>query len=97
MCLWRDSDIDTQDVFDISESWSFPGKVEDMLNYISDWPVLPKIKAVVEKTPPGKLSDFKLLWRDPLKSWISKGGRIMLIGDAAHVSAHVWSRRRAVN
>ncbi|EXJ66229.1 uncharacterized protein A1O5_10845 [Cladophialophora psammophila CBS 110553] len=73
-----------KDVFDIGESWSFPGKVEDMLNYISDWPILPKIKAVVEKSPPEKVIDFKLLWRDPLKTWISKGGRIMLIGDAAH-------------
>ncbi|KIV90849.1 hypothetical protein PV10_05457 [Exophiala mesophila] len=73
-----------QDVFDIGESWSFPGKVEDMLKYVADWPMLPKLKAVVEKTPPGRLIDFKLLWRDPLKTWISPAGRIMLIGDAAH-------------
>lgn len=28
--------------------------------------------------------DHKLLWRDPVKQWVSAGGRIVLLGDAAH-------------
>ncbi|KAF9894564.1 hypothetical protein FE257_006449 [Aspergillus nanangensis] len=77
MCTHKDS-------FEISESWSFPGKVDEMLECISDWPIMPKLKAVIEKTPQERLIDFKLLWRDPLDTWISNNGRIMLIGDAAH-------------
>lgn len=38
----------------------------------------------MRKTPKTNLIDFKLLWRDPLSSWVSKGGRMMVIGDAAH-------------
>lgn len=55
-----------------------------MFQYISDWPIFNKIKSVTEKTPEGNLIDYKLLWRDPLDTWVSKGGRTMLIGDAAH-------------
>jgi hypothetical protein len=39
-------------------------------------------KAIVEKTP--SLVDWKLVYRDPLPTWISKKGRICLLGDAAH-------------
>ena len=39
-------------------------------------------KAIVEKTP--SLVDWKLVYRDPLPTWVSKHGRIALIGDAAH-------------
>jgi 2-polyprenyl-6-methoxyphenol hydroxylase-like FAD-dependent oxidoreductase len=36
----------------------------------------------VEKTP--SLVDWKLVYRDPLPTWVSKYGRIALLGDAAH-------------
>ncbi len=45
---------------------------------------MPECKALVNATPDGQLVDYKLVWRDPLKTWISKGGRSCLIGDAAH-------------
>jgi 2-polyprenyl-6-methoxyphenol hydroxylase-like FAD-dependent oxidoreductase len=30
------------------------------------------------------LVDYKLVWREPLETWLSKSARIALIGDAAH-------------
>lgn len=44
----------------------------------------PKIAAVIKKTPEHQLVDYKLLWRDPLPGWVSKHGRVMLVGDSAH-------------
>ncbi|KAL2837824.1 FAD/NAD(P)-binding domain-containing protein [Aspergillus pseudodeflectus] len=73
-----------KDVYDIGESWSFPGKVEDALKIIENWPIAQTLRPVLIKTPANRLIDFKLLWRDPLDTWISKSGRIMVIGDAAH-------------
>jgi 2-polyprenyl-6-methoxyphenol hydroxylase-like FAD-dependent oxidoreductase len=35
-------------------------------------------------TPPDNLVDYKLVWRDPLSTWLSKSGRIVIIGDAAY-------------
>jgi len=39
-------------------------------------------KAIVSKTP--SLVDWKLVYRDPLPTWVSKHGRICLLGDSAH-------------
>lgn len=33
---------------------------------------------------PEKLVDHALIYRPPLETWVSAGGRVMLIGDAAH-------------
>ena len=53
-----------------------------MIEVIKDWD--PTCRAIIEKTPEDAIIDFKLVYRDPLPSWISKGGRIALLGDAAH-------------
>jgi 2-polyprenyl-6-methoxyphenol hydroxylase-like FAD-dependent oxidoreductase len=71
-----------RDKFDAEESYSHPGKVADILETCKDWD--PRYRAVVQATPPNRLVDWKLLWRDPVKNWVSKGGRIAIIGDAAH-------------
>jgi len=39
---------------------------------------------IVKTVPPEVLIDWKLLWRDPVKQWVSKGGRIALVDDTAH-------------
>ncbi|KAF7538387.1 hypothetical protein G7054_g2962 [Neopestalotiopsis clavispora] len=62
------------------QSWSFPGKIEDVLEMLADWD--PMCSAIVEKTP--SVVDWKLVYREPLPHWVSSGGRIALIGDAAH-------------
>ncbi|CAK7237852.1 hypothetical protein SEUCBS140593_010163 [Sporothrix eucalyptigena] len=73
-----------KDVYDVSESWSYPGKIDDALEYIKDWPITAKLEPLLRKTPAERLIDFKLLWRDPLPTWVSAGGRLVVIGDAAH-------------
>ncbi len=71
-----------KDEYEAKETWSFPGKVEDVLKAINGWD--PTLQAVVKATPKTKLIDWKLLWRDPIKKWVSPKGRIALSGDAAH-------------
>lgn len=67
----------------IDESWQFPGKVEEALEYVKDF--APVVKAIVQSTPKtGRLIDHKLVFRDPLPTFISPKCRIVLIGDAAH-------------
>ncbi|KAK5219364.1 hypothetical protein LTR99_010405 [Exophiala xenobiotica] len=74
--------ITHKDEYAVKESWSSPGRVEDVLNVVKGWD--PKLRAIVKATPKTKLIDWKLLWRDPLKHWVSDGGRVALSGDAAH-------------
>lgn len=67
----------------IAESWQFPGKVEEALEYVKDW--CPEVTEIVKSTPKtGRLIDHKLVFRDPLPTFISPKARIVLIGDAAH-------------
>jgi 2-polyprenyl-6-methoxyphenol hydroxylase-like FAD-dependent oxidoreductase len=66
----------------IEESWQFPGKPEEALTYLPGW--CPVVHELVKATPPGRLIDHKLVYRDPLPTFISPMARIALIGDAAH-------------
>jgi 2-polyprenyl-6-methoxyphenol hydroxylase-like FAD-dependent oxidoreductase len=56
--------------------------VADALKVIEGWDDRPR--QVIAKTPETQLIDYKLLWRDPLRTWVSEHGRVMLLGDAAH-------------
>ncbi|KAJ5752165.1 hypothetical protein N7520_009082 [Penicillium odoratum] len=76
-CCWV---LTHKDDADIKESWSLPGKLEDVYKVIEGWD--PICKAIVEKTP--SLVDWKLVYRDPLPRWVSDHGRIALLGDSAH-------------
>jgi 2-polyprenyl-6-methoxyphenol hydroxylase-like FAD-dependent oxidoreductase len=42
------------------------------------------VQEIVKATPTDYLVDWKLVYRDPLPTWISPKQRIALIGDAAH-------------
>ncbi|KAF2864790.1 hypothetical protein BDV95DRAFT_588480 [Massariosphaeria phaeospora] len=67
----------------IEENWQFPGKVEDCLKYVEGW--APVVQEIVRSTPKdARLIDHKLVFRDPLPTFISPKSRIALIGDAAH-------------
>ncbi|KAK3500389.1 uncharacterized protein B0T23DRAFT_410149 [Neurospora hispaniola] len=66
----------------IEESWQFPGKPEEALAYLEGW--CPVVRELVKATPPGRLIDYKLVYREPLPTFVSPKGRIALIGDAAH-------------
>ncbi|PSK37287.1 hypothetical protein B9Z65_2029 [Elsinoe australis] len=76
-CCWV---MTHKDEADIDESWSLPGKMEDVYKVIEGWD--PMCKAIVEKTP--SCVDWKLVYRDPLPRWVSDKGRISLLGDSAH-------------
>ena len=53
----------------------------DAQRVLEGWdPVVQKIL----KATPDRLIDWKLVYRDPLPTWISPKRRIALIGDAAH-------------
>ncbi|KAK4680535.1 hypothetical protein QC764_213720 [Podospora pseudoanserina] len=66
----------------IEESWQFPGKPEEALKYLEGW--CDVVHELVKATPDGRLIDHKLVYRDPLPTFISPKRRIALIGDSAH-------------
>ena len=71
-----------QDTYDVSESWSFPGKTSDMLKACEGWDET--LRTVIKRIPENILIDYKLLWRDPITKWVSDNGRVVIAGDAAH-------------
>ncbi|KAF2646455.1 putative monooxygenase [Massarina eburnea CBS 473.64] len=71
-----------KDDADVEESWSAPGYVEEAVKAIANW--APICHAIIRATPEDRLVDWKLVFRDPLPTWISPKRRIALIGDAAH-------------
>ncbi|GAA5982305.1 hypothetical protein JCM11641_002003 [Rhodosporidiobolus odoratus] len=70
------------DSADVTESWVAPGKLEDALKTVEGWNEV--VREVIACTPPEGLLDWKLVFRDPLPTWVSQKGRICLLGDAAH-------------
>ncbi|TFK32640.1 hypothetical protein BDQ12DRAFT_692251 [Crucibulum laeve] len=63
-----------------AESWKLEGSADVMRNDFADWdPSVTKILKLVDKTYRWKLID-----REPLKSWHDPSGRLILIGDACH-------------
>ncbi|KAI2625631.1 putative monooxygenase [Hypoxylon sp. NC1633] len=70
-----------RDEADIEESWQLEAPLADARKVLEGWD--PVVQKILDKTPE-PLIDWKLVYRDPLPTWISKGRRIALIGDAAH-------------
>jgi 2-polyprenyl-6-methoxyphenol hydroxylase-like FAD-dependent oxidoreductase len=70
-----------QDEQDIEESWSFEAPLSDARKVLEGWD--PIVQKILDKTP-SPLIDWKLVYRDPLPTWISPRRRIALIGDSAH-------------
>lgn len=64
------------------EDWNQRGNIQDMLADVEGWD--PELLHIIQHIPPDSLIDFKMLWRDPVKKWVSEKGRICLVGDAAH-------------
>jgi salicylate hydroxylase len=68
---------------EITESWFEDGDVNDVLALTTD--IDPWIRAVIEKIPgPPCLLDWKICYRDPLPTWVSKSHKIALLGDSCH-------------
>ncbi|KAI0197492.1 putative monooxygenase [Astrocystis sublimbata] len=70
-----------KDEQDIEESWSFEAPLSDARKVLEGWD--PVIQKILDYTP-SPLIDWKLVYRDPLPTWISGKRRIALIGDSAH-------------
>ncbi|KAI1618324.1 hypothetical protein EDD36DRAFT_449989 [Exophiala viscosa] len=71
-----------KDTADIKEDWNLPGDPADMLAMVEGWD--PLLTEVIKQVPRDCLIDYKLLWRDPVRKWVSDHGRVALVGDAAH-------------
>ncbi|KAI9693321.1 MAG: hypothetical protein M1822_005317 [Bathelium mastoideum] len=71
-----------KDEADVEESWQAPGSITDAVRVLNGWD--PTTHAIVRATPADKLVDWKLVYREPLPTWLSPKKRIALIGDAAH-------------
>ncbi|KAL4903894.1 hypothetical protein BDW74DRAFT_185951 [Aspergillus multicolor] len=71
-----------KDDSELTDRWSFPGSLADVYKILEGWD--PLCKRIVSKTPVDSLIDWKLIWQDPLPTWVSMGGRIALAGDSAH-------------
>ncbi|KAK4939264.1 hypothetical protein LTR10_020461 [Elasticomyces elasticus] len=72
------------DDHDIQESWFIPGFKEDVYDFLKQEDWSPILKAIVDKTPDDHIVDYKLVYRDSLPTWLSNGGRMTVIRDAAH-------------
>lgn len=62
------------------EGWAIPSTREELLGHYAD--AEPRLKAMIEATPPELLFKWALHAREPLDSWIA--GSVTLLGDAAH-------------
>lgn len=54
------------------------------MKYLEEGGFSENFKEVVRNTPADRLVDYKLVWRDPLETWLSTSKKIVLLGDAAH-------------
>ncbi|KAH8595536.1 putative monooxygenase [Bisporella sp. PMI_857] len=70
-----------KDEADVEESWQAHAPLADAKEVLKGWD--PVVQKILNATP-SPLIDWKLVYRDPLPTWISPKRRIAVIGDAAH-------------
>ncbi|KAF7541973.1 hypothetical protein G7Z17_g11848 [Cylindrodendrum hubeiense] len=80
-CAWVLTHLDDAD---IQESWSFPAKKEDVRTYLKQAKFPEVWSRVLDLTPEDRMVDYKLVWRDPLTTWLSPAKHSAVMGDAAH-------------
>ncbi|RHZ46415.1 FAD-dependent oxidoreductase [Aspergillus thermomutatus] len=61
-----------------------PGSLDDVMQIIADWPIQRDFAGLLKHIPPLGVIHHPIALRDCLKTWISAGGRTIVIGDAAH-------------
>ncbi|CAG9938718.1 unnamed protein product [Clonostachys rosea f. rosea IK726] len=80
-CAWVLTHLDESD---IAESWSEKAKKSDVLHYL-DKAGFPDVwRSITKVTPEDRLIDYKLVWRDPVTTWLSPSKRCAVMGDAVH-------------
>ncbi|KAK4946525.1 hypothetical protein LTR10_014377 [Elasticomyces elasticus] len=72
--------ITHKDTEDIKESWFQPGDMDAVRELVEDCD--PRVAAIVRKTD--SCLDWKICYRDPIPTWVSKNHRVALIGDCCH-------------
>ncbi|CAG9945196.1 unnamed protein product [Clonostachys rosea f. rosea IK726] len=80
-CAWVLTHLDDAD---IQESWSFPARKQDVLFYLNQAGFPEVWRRVLALTPEDGIVDYKLVWRDPLTTWLSPSKKCAVMGDAAH-------------
>ena len=65
---------------EIKESWFQEGDLEEVWRCIEG--LDPRIVAAIKKTP--SCLDWKICYRDPLPTWVSRSHKIALLGDSCH-------------
>ncbi|RDW92969.1 FAD-dependent oxidoreductase [Aspergillus mulundensis] len=65
-------------------NWVEAASIDPVLGLIQEWPIAKQLAAVISKTPQAKCFNHALVTREPLKTWVSRQGGMILIGDAAH-------------
>ncbi|OQE29456.1 hypothetical protein PENSTE_c002G03703 [Penicillium steckii] len=80
-CAWVLTHLDDSD---IAESWSESASKEDVIYYLEKAGFPEVWRETVDATPESRLIDYKLVWRDPLRTWLSPSKKCAVIGDAAH-------------
>ncbi|RHZ54870.1 FAD-dependent oxidoreductase [Aspergillus thermomutatus] len=68
----------------IQKLGKLPDNLDDVGHLMSDWPIRSKFEAVFKYAPQENTLHHPLAMRAPLKTWVSSGGRMIVIGDAAH-------------
>ncbi|KAH8663391.1 putative monooxygenase [Tricladium varicosporioides] len=66
---------------DVEEGWMAEAPIADARKHLEGWD--PLIHKILDATP-DPIIDWKLVYRDPLPTWISPKRRTAVIGDAAH-------------
>lgn len=65
---------------EIEESWFKDGDMDDVRRLIESCD--PRIAAAVKKTP--SCLDWKICYRDPIPTWVSRSHKVVLLGDSCH-------------
>ncbi|KAJ6789496.1 hypothetical protein PWT90_00297 [Aphanocladium album] len=67
-------------------SWDKYSSPDRVLEFVNSHPELPPAFAeLIRATPPGRAVDYQITMRDPQPTWTSPGGRVIQVGDAAHI------------
>ena len=69
-----------KDTEDIKESWFQPGDMNAVRELVTD--LDPRIAAAVRKTK--ECLDWKICYRDPIPTWVSRSHKVALLGDCCH-------------
>ncbi|KAB8232043.1 FAD-dependent oxidoreductase [Aspergillus alliaceus] len=79
LCTHKDNDC-----YDRKKEAPPTPEVDGMIHLIRDWPMRGQIESTIRKTLAKNVMHYPLLIREALSNWRSKGGRMVIIGDAAH-------------